>query len=264
MSIGEIIAGGGLDRVESEILAAEALGRERTWILAHPNERITDDDRRRIDAFFRRRKSGEPVCYITGKKEFFARTFHVTPAVLIPRPSTEQLVVSTVRFVRDPCDELREVDANISVLARVFRKNLRPKTIVDCGTGSGCIAVTLALECPGMRVTATDISGEALAIARGNAERNGVAEKIEFLSGSGLQPVQNLWEPFLIVSNPPYVPDNAALDAEVKEFEPASALFGGPDGTDILRSIYAQALNHPFCAGILLECQSDQIEKILA
>lgn len=264
MMIGEIIRGSGCDRSECEILVAEALGKERTWVLAHNRQETDDEQRKRIDAFLGRRKSGEPVSYITGKKEFFARTFSVTPAVLIPRPSTEQLIVSTVRFLKNPQDETREVDANVSVVARVLRPELQPKMIVDVGTGSGCIAVTLALECPEMRVIATDISEEAIGIARENASRHGVSEKIEFLSGGELQPVGNLREPFLVVSNPPYVPSGAPLSREVRDFEPASALFGGPEGTDVLSRILLQAREHPFCAGILLECQTDQIPKSLA
>jgi len=264
MTIEEMIRGSRLDRVESEILVADALGKERTWMLAHAGEKVSEEQRQRISMFFKRRTSGEPVSYIIGKKEFFARTFHVTPAVLIPRPSTEQLVVSTVRFLNNPCDENREVDANVSVVTRVLRPDLYPKTVVDCGTGSGCIAVTVALERLDVRVIATDISEEALEVARENARKYGVFEKIEFQHGSELQPVQNLREAFLVVSNPPYVPDAAVLDRQVRDFEPASALFGGPDGTDILRAILLEARNHPFCAGILFECQSDQIQKIMA
>jgi release factor glutamine methyltransferase len=264
MTIGEIIRGSGLDRSESEILVAEALGNERTWILAHERDEVEERQRQHIEEFLGRRKSGEPVSYITGKKEFFARTFSVTPAVLIPRPSTEQLIVSTVRFLRNPRDETREVDANVSVVARVLRLELRPTMIVDVGTGSGCIAVTLALECPGLRVVATDVSEEALRVARENARRYGISGKIEFLAGGELQPVGHLREPFLIVSNPPYVPSGAPLSREVRDFEPSSALFGGPEGMDVLTRILSQARNHPFCAGILLECQTDQISKLLA
>jgi len=258
MTIAALIVGSSLPSHEAELLVAAALGRERTWVIAHAGDEPPADDVKQAQAFLGRRKRAEPVEYITGKKEFFGRMFAVSPVVMIPRPSTEQLVVETVRFLKNPQDASREVDANILVVARVLRALPSPRLLVDCGTGSGCIAVTLALECPACTVIATDVSEEALAVARKNAETHHVAERIRFLRGSLLEPLAEVREPFIVVSNPPYVPDGAPLARDLKEYEPSLALFGGPDGGDVLRQLISGARTHPFCAGMLLECQTDQ------
>lgn len=262
MTVAELIAESGLPHTEAEVLLAAALGRERTWVIAHASDALSFDETKRVRAFLNRRRRGEPVEYITGRKEFFGRMFDVSPAVLIPRPCTEQLIVETVRFLKNPFNGEREVDANISVITRVLHTLPSPRFLVDCGTGSGCIAVTLALECPECDVIATDVSEEALTEARHNAESLNVLERIRFLHGPFLQPLSEVREPFVVVSNPPYVPDDAPLARDVKDFEPSLALFGGADGTDILRAIVSQARSHPFCAGIILECQTDQIPII--
>lgn len=163
------------------------------------------------------RATHEPVAYLVGSKEFFGRPFIVTPAVLVPRPETEGIVHEAMRV----CPAVAS------------------PTVVDVGTGSGCIAVTLALERPEARVIATDVSSGALQIARKNAAALGAAA-IEFLKvdadefiPAGLQHVD------LVVSNPPYVPERErdTLSPDVREFEPAGALFGGDDGLDVIRAL---------------------------
>lgn len=168
-----------------------------------------------------RRMTHEPVAYITGVREFYGREYMVTRAVLIPRPETEGVIEAV------PAGSLagRETGAAVAL---------------DIGTGSGCLAITLALEHPAARVIATDVSREALALAAENAARLG-ADRVEFIESSlvpsGLPPLD------LIVTNPPYVPDRdrESLSPDVRDFEPAQALFAGEDGLDVIRALLPQA-----------------------
>jgi release factor glutamine methyltransferase len=169
-----------------------------------------------------RRAHHEPIAYIVGEREFYGRRFLVSPAVLIPRPETE--------FV---------VEAALALLARAGTSGNwpRPLTLVDVGTGSGCLAITLALEHPDARVVATDISESALAIARQNAQRLFAGDRITFMRGAFLAQAAGPID--LIVANPPYVSegDHASLPIEVERFEPAEALFAGDDGLSAIRAL---------------------------
>ncbi|MDO8468754.1 MAG: peptide chain release factor N(5)-glutamine methyltransferase [Candidatus Peribacter sp.] len=260
MTIGALIRASGLPGLEAEVLMASALQKDRTWIVAHGGEQPTQAEHALIAHYFDRRRAGEPVAYITGSREFFGRDFRVTPSVLIPRPATEELVRGALSFLDHPRTETIDADSGISIVARALRPELSPQTVVDIGTGSGCIAITLALERPEIQVMATDVSGAALAVARENAVLHSVADRVSFLQGKDLDPVRDLAEPFLLVSNPPYVPDDRVLQREVAEFEPAQALFGGEDGADVMRCLSVQAREHPFCTGMIMECQTDQRE----
>ena len=173
-----------------------------------------------------RRARREPIAYITGVQEFWNRDFAVSPAVLIPRPETELIIEEA--------------------LSMVFA------TFADIGTGSGCLAVTLAAEFPRARGVATDISAPALTVARANAERHGVADRIEFRETRYLDGVAGPFD--LIVSNPPYVTDgeHETLAPEVRDFEPRSALTAGPDGLDDIRQILACAAASLRPGGMLL------------
>ena len=190
------------------------------WLIAHEDETLAPDIVSVLRALIIRRRTGEPIQYITGETEFYGLSFRVNRDVLIPRPETEHLVEKAI------------------ALAAAFA---RPR-IVDIGAGSGAIAVALAHKLPGAEMTATEISASALTVARENAERNGVAERVRFLAGDLLAPVAR--EQFdIVVSNPPYVPegDRAALSAEVRDYEPAQALFAGGDGLEVYRRLIPAA-----------------------
>ncbi|MDD5739950.1 MAG: HemK family protein methyltransferase, partial [Candidatus Peribacteraceae bacterium] len=176
MTIGELIRASGLPRLEAEVLAAAALHQDRTLVLAHGGEELNEQQRAGIASFFSRRQKGEPVAYITELREFFGRNFKVTPAVLIPRPATEELVRVALAFLDQSGAAVREADVGIVIASRVLRPKLHPRIVVDTGTGSGCIAITLALERPEIQVIATDVSGDALTVARGNADLHHVAD----------------------------------------------------------------------------------------
>ncbi len=206
-------------RRDAEFLLQQATGKSRAWLMAHAEDHFAGCAAIGYAMLLDRRAKGEPIQYITGEAEFYGLPFRVTPAVLIPRPETEHVV------------------ARVLELAAL----LRAPRIADVGTGSGAIAVALATKLTDARIVATDFSAPALEIARENAARNDVAARIRLLRGDLLAPVAA--EQFdIIVSNPPYVAeaDRATLDIEVREFEPATALYAGGDGLDLYRRLIPQ------------------------
>jgi release factor glutamine methyltransferase len=209
--------------LDAEVLARYVLGWDRAKLLAHGHERPPGAFDARFDAAIARRAAREPVAYITGAREFWGRDFVVTPDVLVPRPETEIIV---------------EV-----VLARCPPG--RRARILDVGTGSGCLAVSLAAELPSARVVATDTSLSALGVARTNARRHSVEARVSFVCADLLA---CFGQPFdVIVSNPPYVPSGDSLPADVARYEPRAALFAGSDGLDALRRLIPAA--RPLLAG---------------
>ncbi len=208
------------------LLAMHTLGWDRATLHARDLDPPPDGFDPRYAAAIERRRRREPIAYITGVQEFWNRDFAVSPAVLIPRPETELII---------------EI-----ALSLVFA------TAADIGTGSGCLAVTLAAECRRARIIATDISPTALATAQANADRHAVANRIEFRETRYLEGIPG---PFgLIVSNPPYVTEAeyVALAPEVRDFEPRSALAAGPDGLDDVRGVLACAAGKLERGGTLL------------
>jgi release factor glutamine methyltransferase len=205
-------------RREAEALLERLLRRDRAWLYAHPEDELTAGDDARWRSWIARRAAGEPAQYIAGVAEFWGRAFAVSPAVLIPRPETELLVAA--------------------VLERIAAQDAA--RIVDVGTGSGCIAVTLALERPRAWVAGVDRSAAALEVARGNARRLGAG--VEFVEGDLLEGLDGPFD--VIVSNPPYVSDGElpGLAREVREHEPRAALVAGPRGDEIYRRLIPQAL----------------------
>lgn len=258
MRVSEALSAG-LTRADAEILLASLLRKPRTWVMAHGDETLSAVQEAAWREWVTRRAGGEPVAYILGEKEFFGRPFQVSKDVLVPRPATEHLVQATLAFLKHPQSATIQADDGIAIVVRPL-KPLPPTTIVDIGTGSGCIAITLGLETP-LHVIATDISELALRVARDNAAALG-ADRIEWKIGEALEPIKDLEEPFLLVSNPPYIPDGEELMRDVAEHEPREALFGGTDGADIIRTIVTQATQHPRCMGVILECRNDQVSII--
>ena len=243
----------------AELLLMRALGRDRTWIYAHPEHELEDAVRERYFSLIARRAGGVPTQHLTGHQEFWGLDFEVTPDVLIPRPETEHVI----EVALDRLGIVPDVDSPPR------RQELR---IADVGTGSGCIAVTLAHELPAAQIVAMDISAAALAVARRNADRHNVADRIQFLECSLLEPLHqspvtgHQSPPFdLIASNPPYIArrDAGALPREVREHEPAVALFGGETGTEMYAPLIAQAAALLKPGGILvLELGHDSAEHV--
>ena len=204
---------------DADLLARHALGWDLATWLARRAEPVHDPFEHAYAPLILRRLEREPIAYIRGTQEFWGRDFVVTPDVLIPRPETELIVETAVALARD---------------------RARP-AIADVGTGSGCIAVSLAIECPDAAIWATDISEAALGIASANAARLSVGDRVQFVRGSYLATVPRPID--IIVSNPPYVAeaDRAGLAPEVVDNEPAVALFGGTDGFRDVRALLREA-----------------------
>ncbi len=234
----------GRARRDAETLLLHLLGTGKAWLLAHAEAPLPGEPARRYAELLERRLRGEPIQYLTGEAEFYGLPFRITPDVLIPRPETEHLVEKAI------------------ALARGFAA---PR-IVDVGTGSGAIAVALGGALAHAQLTAIDLSAAALEIARENAARNGVAGRIRFLPGDLLAPVAG--EAFeMVVSNPPYVPaaDRATLSVEVREYEPALALFAGEDGLEVYRRLIPAAFEALAPGGFLaLEIGCGQQQAVAA
>ena len=231
-------------RLEAQILLAHVMNYPRIELVARSHEEPLPEERTRFRELIRRRVENWPVAYLVGRREFYLLSFAVSPAVLIPRPDTETLVLAAL-------DSLKGKPA--------------PR-VLDLGTGSGCIAVSLAHQCQSAQITATDISPDALTIAEQNARTHGVAEQITFRKGDLFEAVSDSPMQYdLIVSNPPYIPqaELANLPADVRDHEPRVALDGGPDGLAYYRRIIAEAATYLLPGGmLLLEIGWDQNEAV--
>jgi release factor glutamine methyltransferase len=208
--------------LDAELLVREALGRwDRARLLSHGDEPAGEPAERAFEALLARRERREPISLILGRREFWGLEFRVTPGVLTPRPETELLV-----------------EEALACLGRGAPPG--PLALADVGTGSGCLAIALALEEPAATILATDVSPAALDVARDNAARHGVTNRIRFECASLLGGADGLC---LAVSNPPYIPtgDIATLPLEVRGHEPRAALDGGPDGLAIIRDLLEDA-----------------------
>jgi release factor glutamine methyltransferase len=222
-------------RMNAELLIMFTLDCDRAYLYAHPERELTADEIQRYNEALNRRATGVPAQYITGHQEFWGLDLIVSPAVLIPRPETEH-VVEVVLELADDSNQNQRQRTGVSAL-----HNLR---IVDVGTGSGAIALALAAELPAAQIHATDISAEALEIARANAARLDLASRIEFHRIDLLAGLPAEFFDF-VVSNPPYVGESEedSVQLEVRKFEPRNAVFAGPTGLEIIDRLIPQAEN---------------------
>jgi release factor glutamine methyltransferase len=223
--------------LNAELLIMFTLACDRAHLYAHPERELTPNETQRYDDALARRATGTPAQYITGHQEFWGLDLIVSPAVLIPRPETEHVVEAVLEIVSEP--DLEQV------------QNQKPRTgvsaphdlsIVDVGTGSGAIALALAKELPSAEIHATEISPEALEVARANAARHDLASRIEFHLVdllSGFSPASF----DIVVSNPPYVGDSEeeSVQLEVRKFEPRNAVFAGPTGLEVIERLILEA-----------------------
>ncbi len=222
-------------RLEAETLLAEALQCERIQLYTRFEEVPDADKLAEFRAWVKRRGAGEPVAYLVGHREFYSLKFAVTSDVLIPRPETEHVVVSAL-------EAAKQLDAN-------------PIRIVDVGTGSGCIAITLATQLTDCKIAATDVSQLALDVAKTNAQSHQVEDRVRFFQGDLLEALPAGSDPVhMIVSNPPYIGESEVntVEAQVKDHEPAIALFSGESGTDIITRLVADAPGFLLPGGFLI------------
>jgi release factor glutamine methyltransferase len=231
----------------AQSLLAAALHSDRTYLIINFQQKLTAEQLTVISGLLERRAAGEPLQYITGVQEFFGFEFEVTPSVLIPRPESELIVEEVIRLSRDAA---------------------QPK-VIDVGTGSGCLAVAIAREIETASVTAIDISADAIEVARRNAKRHAVEDRVHFLQGDLLSPVESSVRVDFIVSNPPYVAmsEMDELQREVRDWEPRIALTDSGDGLSFFRRLLAEAPRYLMDGGYLLcemgHSQSDQVREMV-
>jgi release factor glutamine methyltransferase len=236
VTIAEILRDPMLDRADAFALLAHCLQRNKAWLIAHDNEQIPAAQKEHFLALISRKKAGEPVAYLTGKKEFYGRDFFCTPATLVPRPETELLVDLALQCGDALCNALSD----------------SPR-VLDLGTGTGCIAISIACERARWRITATDVSAQALEISNRNAHNLGCfAPQVSFVESSWFAQLQGeLFD--LIVTNPPYIAHNDAhLRGDGVRFEPRNALTDEGDGLSAYRVFASEGAKHLAQRGILL------------
>ena len=247
LSSAEYLIGKGVSRgrLDAEHLLAHALGTERLQLYLEHDRPLVSEELDLLRPLLKRRAQREPLQYILGRQPFRTLDLIVDRSVLIPRPETEMLVEE--------------------ILSRVGPSEDRDLEALDIGTGTGAIALSLAREGPFGRVVATDISSEAIGVAMRNRAEAGLVEQIEFRQGAYFEPVAVHEDFDVVVSNPPYVAEDviSELEPEVRDWEPADALFSGRDGLDAVRRIAAEAAAHIRASGLLaLEVGSDQTERV--
>jgi release factor glutamine methyltransferase len=228
-SVGEVLRAAtgrlseaGIDgaRLDARLLLAEALGKDGTWLFNHGNDELAEEAEAAFTALIERRLERQPVSLILGRREFWSLDFTVTRDTLAPRADSETLVEAVLAELAD---------------------RRAPLSLLDLGTGTGCLLLALLSELPSARGTGVDLNPDTLSVARGNAERLGFAPRTSFLRSNWWEAVEGPFD--VIVSNPPYIPsgDIAGLDPEVARFEPLGALDGGADGLDAYRLLVAGA-----------------------
>jgi release factor glutamine methyltransferase len=223
-------------RLNAELLLMFTLNSDRAYLFAHPERKLTAEEESSYEAALAERSRGVPAQYITGHQEFWGMDLIVTPAVLIPRPETEH-VTETVLEIQTSGVRRQTSDQTYPEV-RGPRSKVR---IADVGTGSGCIALALAKELPDAEIHATDISPDALEVARANAARHQLDRRIHFRQADLLEGVKRDFD--FVVSNPPYVGESEEdqVQLEVRKFEPRNAVFAGPKGIEVIARLIPQA-----------------------
>jgi release factor glutamine methyltransferase len=228
--------------LDAQLVLAQVTGRSRSWVLAHPEVDLAAHQAAALEEAMRRLEAGEPLPYVLGEWEFYGLKFLVGPEVLIPRPETEVMIELALKWLKDHPER---------------------RFAVDVGTGSGCIAITLAVHTPGLKLLAGDLSLGSLQIARQNAFRNGVRAQVGFVCADLLPPAAQKFD--LICANLPYIPSQILAELKVARWEPHLALDGGPDGLALIRRMLGLARRTVSRGGlVLLEIEASQGQMAVA
>ena len=241
-----VLAGAGVPEVRREAvsLVGFVIGRDRTFLIAHPETTVSSSDALRLRELVERRAAGEPLQYITGHQEFYGLDFEVTQDVLIPRPETELLVETALELLGE---------------------EERPQLVCDVGTGSGCIPIALLHERSTVRAVGLDISLSALQVAARNAERHNVRRRLALVASDCFDALDDRARFTMLVSNPPYVAEDAlkGLQREVRDYEPRVALTPGSDGLSVIRRLLSDSPRFLERGGhLLMEIGFDQNEAV--
>lgn len=234
----------------ARMLLVHVLGGTDIDLYTDPDRPATASEREQLRSLVSRAASHEPVQHLVGKADFFGRSFRVNPSTLIPRTSTESLIQVVLDWYRGRSG---------------VHEELKQLSIADIGTGTGCIAITLARQMPGSTVVATDITSGALELARVNADDHGLSERIQFRAGSLLEPLMDDETFDVVCANLPYIPDDdwERLDANVRDHEPETALRGGEDGLDLIRPLMQKVHEYLSPGGLLvLEIDPSQSKEL--
>lgn len=224
---------------ETMVLLSFVMNQKKEWLLAHPEEIISDDQEAQLNHLILRLVDGEPLPYLTGIQAFYGLDFHVSPDVLIPRPETELMVEEAIQWLEEHPNR---------------------RSAIDIGTGSGAIAVTLADQVCDLQLTAVDLSLDALQVAQSNAQKYGAADRITFLESDFFSNVNGRYD--LIAANLPYIPTSTLEKLSVLKFEPRSALDGGSDGLNCIRKFLQQSVAFVKPGGLILfEIEASQGES---
>jgi release factor glutamine methyltransferase len=241
-----LFAAHGLDSpaVDARLLLARALNATSADLIREPSRALTVTERATVEQFVDRRLAREPVSRIVGCRSFYGREFEVTEATLDPRPDSETLIEAALQIVHE----------------RGWRG--RPIRILDIGTGTGCLLITLLAELPNATGVGVDLSSAALMVAQRNGQALGVADRADFVEGDGFETVTDTFD--LVVSNPPYIPsaDIAALDPEVRIYDPRLALDGGGDGLNVYRALRRKLIDVVPNGAIVVEVGAGQADAV--
>jgi release factor glutamine methyltransferase len=227
--------------LDARVLLAHICRQDKSWLLAHPDAALPPEQQKKLEEMLEQLINGVPLPYVIGKWEFYGLSFKLTPDVLIPRPETELLVETALeRLAQHPGEKLA----------------------AEAGTGSGCIAISLAVNHPALTITATDISSQALTLARENAKLHNVSDRINFMENDLFNGMTGQFD--LICANLPYIPTDTLRQLDVYQREPTMALDGGTDGLDLIRQVLDQAVDLLADHGlILLEIEDRQEEAVM-
>lgn len=258
-------------RLDAEVLLAHVRGCKRIELYTSFEQPASEELRTKFRELIKQRAAGKPVAYLVGHREFFSLPFIVTPDVLIPRPETELLVVRAIDIakpqprVNDPPEQLETDDAPETPKPKPAPAPAKPIAIADVGSGSGIVAITLAKHVPHATLTMIDVSPAALAIAKKNAERNGVSDRITAIESDlfAALPAEQKFD--MVVSNPPYITsaEMQELAVDVRRFEPTLALEGGPQGTTVIERLIPQAAERLRPGGwLLMEISPTIVERV--